>query len=383
MHKVAKQFAVIILVATLACVIAACNRSNATSGGGGDAAATVNGKNITLEEVNRNVNILYGGQQTKFSPLDLANARLRVLQNLIQEEVLYQRAEKDNLLPKEEEITQAINAKKQQARMTEEEWQQRMRESGETDQTLRERARKDLAIQKLVEKTVGQITIRENEVEEFFKANVDRFVNPRGIELAAIVSDPLDSAGGYQNDAKSEQEARTKIETIYSQLKGGSVDFASVAFEQSEDPSRERGGAYGFFTEDQLKQSGIPQELISSLFGSMPVGGFTQPIRLGDGRFFILKLTSRRLQDEKRNLDSPGVRDEIKEMLISERQKTLNAALGVVAMNEAKIVNHLAASLLKDPSTLGGMQPVSPGTAAAPASGESTAGAQSAGSASK
>lgn len=375
MLRVFKQSALLSLVAAVAVTLAACESGGNTGGGGGNdaaVAAKVNGKNITLKEVDQSISQQTNGQLDKLAPLELANARLQALQGLVQTEALYQRAEKENLLPKDEEVAQAINDRKQQARLTEEEWQSRLKEGGETEETLREKVRKEIAIQNLIKKNVGKITIRDGEVEEFYNANKERFVNPRGVGLSAIVVDPRDSAGQYPDDAKNEQEAKNKVESIYSLLKSGTVDFAEVARSRSEDPSIIRGGDLGFATEEELRQNRFPQAMISEFFGSMPVGGITQPVRFEDGRFFIFKLTERRLQSEAQNLDSPGVRDQIKDLLINARQKILSDALGVVAMNEAKIENFLAQNMLNDPSMLGGMQPVVPGgggqsTAATPA----------------
>src|SRR5690349_6308714 len=60
-----------------------------------EAAATVNGKAIKLEEVERIIKQQGQGQEVRLSPLELAQARLQVLQGLIQDEVLYQKAEKE------------------------------------------------------------------------------------------------------------------------------------------------------------------------------------------------------------------------------------------------------------------------------------------------
>lgn len=375
MYRFAGKTTVAILVVTLAAAFAACNNGKSAGGGGNKdtaVAATVNGKNISLKDVDQSISQQTGGQQAKLSPLELANARLQSLQGLIQEEVLFQRAEKEKLLPRDEEVAQEISARKQQARLTEEEWQRRLGEGGETEQSLRDKIRRDLAIQKLLDKTVGQISIRENEVVDFFNTNSEKFVTPRGVSLSAIVADPLDGGGQYQEDARSEAEAQSKINSIHAQLKSGTADFASIARARSEDPSAARGGDLGFATEDQLRQLRIPQEVVSSLFGSMQPGGFTNPVRLEDGRYSIFKLTDRRLQSEKQTIDSPGVKDQIKDLLISARQRILNNALGVVAMNEAKIENHIAQNMLTDPSLLGGMQPISPGLPTGQTTGQAT-----------
>jgi parvulin-like peptidyl-prolyl isomerase len=351
-------------------LLAACNSSKGAGGGGNnDVAATVNGKNITLKDVDTYVSQQSGGQQGKMSPLETATARLQVLDGLIQQEVLFQRAEKEKLLPSEEEVTQAINGKKLEANLTEDEYQKMLKESGQTEQQLRETARKQLAIQKLLDRTVSSVTISDNEVDSFYNNNKERFVSPRGVALSVIVADPSDSAGQYQDDAKSDPEAQAKINNIYAQLKGG-ADFATVARQRSEDASGARSGDFGFWDEARLKQGGVPQEVVASLFGSMQPGNFTSPIHLQDGRYFILKLTDRRLQSEPQTLEMPGVRDQIKKALVNERQRILGEALRVVAMNEAKVENNLAQNLLSDPNRLGGMQ-MAPGTTASPAAAAS------------
>ena len=62
-------------------------------------AATVNGKAISLAEVERAAKQQAGEQWSKLSPLELAQARLQVLQNLIQTEVMYQKAEAEKTIP--------------------------------------------------------------------------------------------------------------------------------------------------------------------------------------------------------------------------------------------------------------------------------------------
>ncbi len=53
MHRAAKQTVIVFLVALAAVVLAACNRtgSGATASADPSVAATVNGKNVTLSEV--------------------------------------------------------------------------------------------------------------------------------------------------------------------------------------------------------------------------------------------------------------------------------------------------------------------------------------------
>ena len=382
MHKSAKLVTKITLLALISLISSACN-----SGGGPDAkdsmvAASVNGKNIMLAEVERGISQQSSGKQSQLSQLELAQARLQVLDSLIQREVLFQRAEREKLLPTEEQITAAINQQKQQSGMTDEDFQKSLSQQNITMETLREEARKDVAIKNLQDKYSGKISISDKEVEDFYNNNRQRFVNSRGVALAMIVADPTDNSGQgiVQNDAKNDAEAKLKIDNIYQQLKGG-ADFATVARAKSEDANTlTRGGDVGFASEDDLKQNGFPPELVGRFFGSMQVGDLTEPVRFNSGKWYIFKLEEKRLQTENLTLESPGVRQQITQALVNQRKEILNAALLEVAMYDAKIVNNLASNMLSNPSNLG-LRPASSGAVGSPAVSPQTA-ASPAGSAS-
>lgn len=356
------------ILLSLAFSVAVATVLSGCSSGGGDpkditVAATVNGQKIMLAEVERGVSQQYGGKQSELSQLQLAQARLSVLGNLIQREVLFQRAQREKLLPTEDEIDGVINQQKTQSGMTSEDFEKSLKEQNLTREGLREEARKDLAINKLQDKYSGKITISDKEVEDFYNSNRQQFVNARGVALGMIMVDPANnSAQGIQDDAKSEAEAKLKIDNIYQQLQG-KADFATVARAKSEDINTLRsGGDLGFATEEDLKNNNFPADLIASFFGSMQVGDYTQPKQFNSGKWYIFKLEEKRLQTENLTLESPGVRQQITQGLINQRKQILNAALLEVAINEAKIVNTLAANMLNNPSNLG-LRPAAPGTA--------------------
>lgn len=367
-----QRVAIYITVAVLSMfAFAACNNPGGAKGPATDnaVAATVNGKSIQLSEVDKLIQQQMQGQQDKLSPLELAQARLQVLSGLIQREVLLQRAEKEKTMPSEEDLTNFINAQKQQSGMTEEQFQKRLKDQGMTMETLKEEARKTLAVQKLQDKISGKIGApSDKEVESFYSNNKSQFVNARGVSLSAIIVDPADNnQQGIQNDAKGEAEAKQKIDLVAQRLKSG-ADFASVARDQSEDAqSLVRGGDIGFYTEESLKAGGFPPELVSKFF-SMQVGQFTDPVQ-SSGRWVIFKLSERRDAAENLTLDSPGVRQQIAEALTKQRQQLVNQALLEVAMNDAKVINNLANNMLTNPSNLSGLRPApaNAGQAAPPA----------------
>jgi parvulin-like peptidyl-prolyl isomerase len=341
-----------------ALLIAAC--SSGTESPNNTVAATVNGKKIMLQEVERLITQQTQGKQAQLSPLELAQARLQVLSSLIQREVLFQRAEQEKLLPSEDDISAAINQQKAQTGMTDEEFARQLKEQNLTMEALREEAKKDVAIKKLQDKYAGKITISDREVEDYYNANKQQFVNARGVALAMIAVDPADnSAQGIKNDdAKNDTDAKVKVDQIYQQLKSG-ADFATVARAKSEDQqSVARGGDIGFATEDELKQTGFPSDLVAQFFGPLQVGSFTPAVKFSSpqypgGRWYVFKLQEKRLQTENLTLESQGVRQQITVALTNQRKEILNAALLEVALNDAKVVNTLAANMLSNPGNMG------------------------------
>jgi parvulin-like peptidyl-prolyl isomerase len=334
-------------------VLAGCTSSGGNETNDNMVAATVNGRNIMLQEVERGVNQQTGGNPSALSQLQLAQARLTVLDGLIKREVMFQRAEREKELPTEAQIDSSIAQQKDQTGMTQEDFEKSLRSQNMSIETLREEARKDLAISNLQDKYNSKINISDREVEDFYNNNKQSFVNKRGVGLSMIVVDPADnSSTGIADDAKNEADAKLKIDNIYQQLQG-KADFATVARAKSEDINSLRsGGDIGIASEDDLKSNGFPPDLISSFFGPMQVGDYTKPTYFR-GKWYIFKLAEKHLQTENLTLESQGVRQQITQALTNQRKQILNAALLEVAINEARIVNNLAANMLNNPGNLG------------------------------
>ncbi len=362
MRNIAKVLAVTGLVAA-GLVLNGCSSSGGTEVKDNMVAATVNGHNIMLNEVERAISQQTNGNPSSLNQLQMAQARLTVLDTLIKREVMYQRAEKEKLLPTDAQIDGAIATQKQNSGMTAEDFDKSLKAQNMSMESLRDDARKSLAIAALQDKYSGKIDISDREVEEYYNANRQNFKAERGVSLAMIMVDPADnSSTGINDDAKNEADAKLKIDNIYQQLQG-KADFATVARARSEDINSLRaGGDIGFATEEDLKSNNFPPELVSSLFGPMQVGDYTQPTRFGNGKWYIFKLAEKRLTAENLTLESPGLRQQITQALTNQRKQILNEALLETAMAEAKIVNHLANNMLNNPGNLG-LRPAAAGAA--------------------
>jgi parvulin-like peptidyl-prolyl isomerase len=309
-----------------------------------------------MEDVERAVKQQAQGQESRLSPLELASARLQVLEGLIQQEVMYQKAEKEGTVPTDEEITAEINKQKTQSGKSADQIEKDMKDAGMTEAALRDQVKKQLAIQKLVDKITGKIEApKDAEIEAFYNGNKDAFVKKRGVKLAAIVVDPSNSGEG--DTTVDDQSAMLRVNEIGKKLQAGQ-DFSQLARENSEDQSRFQGGDLGYISEEDLRQS-FPEQIAANLMDpTTPVGKML--VTRMQGKIFILKLQDRSDKDEAVNLDSPGVRQQVIDSLINSRKQLLAASYQAIAMNEARIENNLAKKVVDNPNDLSGARPAPP-----------------------
>ncbi|MEP7149646.1 MAG: SurA N-terminal domain-containing protein [Acidobacteriota bacterium] len=354
-----RVFSATILVAVTV-MIAGCGgatSSSSTTPGNVDpseTAATVNGKVLKMEDVERGVKQQAQGQESKLSQLELAGARLQVLQGLIEQEVMFQKAEKEGVVPKDEDVAAEINKQKVESRLSAEEFDRQMTQAGLTEASYRDSVKRAMAIKALVDKVTGRIeTPKENEIDAFFNGNPDMFVKKRGVRLAAIVIDPNNSGQGDTTTDAASGDLRVK--EVLTKLQQPGSDFSGLAREYSEDPSKFQGGDLGFFTEEELRQS-YPQLVDGFMNPEFLVGRITNAVPVA-GKAYIFKLQERVEKEENLTLESPQVKQQINEMLVTNRKQLLAASYQAIAMNEAKIENYLAKKVVDNPNELSGARP--------------------------
>ena len=116
---------------------------------------------------------------------------------------------------------------------------------------VRDDARAQLSVEKLVEDEIGtKIAVKPEDVSDFYKNNQDKFQQGPRVRASHILIQVAPNA-----DAAAKQQAKTKAEKILKDLKAGK-DFAAAAKENSQDPgSAPSGGDLGFFEQGQM----VPQ----------------------------------------------------------------------------------------------------------------------------
>lgn len=356
-----KKVSFFLLLSLVSMLLAGCGEAGpgGTNPDLGATAATVNGKAITMEEVERAFKQQAQGQEGRLSPLEVAAARLQVLQSLIEQEVMFQKAEKEGTLPTDEEVNAEYNKRRTASGLSQEQWDAKMKEVGETEASAKAAIKKGLAIQKLTDKITGKIEPpKDSEIDAFYNGNKSAFVKKKGVKLAAIVVDPANNGEG--DTTTDEASAVAKANEILNQLRTG-ADFASVAREKSEDQSRFQGGDLGYIAEEELRQT-MPAQTVQALMSpQLQIGQIVNTTM--NGRFYILKLQERSDKDEDLTLESPGVRQQVTDSLINARKQLLAASYQSLAMNEARIVNNLAQRVVENPNELSGARPAQPANA--------------------
>ncbi|MCI0339088.1 MAG: SurA N-terminal domain-containing protein [Acidobacteria bacterium] len=350
----------------LALTVSACgSKSSSNASGNDDVAAVVNGAKILVKDVDRVITQQYRGQENQLSPIALAAYRLQALETLINQEVLYQRAQKDNIAPSDDEIKQYIQRYKQENGYTEEAFANELKRTNQTEEQFREFVKKQLAIQKLYEKSESQLRVQDRDVTDVYNANPKQFSLQPGVQLSDIIIDPSDNQMKF--DVQGEAAAEQRIREIQTRLKNGS-DFATIARQLSEHASAMQSGDLGFLPQSQFvnlpQMMGLPSALGEKLM-SMKEGDITEPVKDAANRWHIFKLTGKQTEARDRTLDDPNVRKEISDTILSQRKQVVAAALQTRARDETKIENYLAGRMLENPNSFGVLRPVPAATSGA------------------
>ena len=237
----------------------------------------VNGKNIMRDEVEKNYRSRLNADSPAPSQEESLSLKLNVLDELINSEILLERAQKMNLVATDAEVEDKFTEAK--SPYTEEEFQTRLKDTGLTVDDLKSDIRRQLSIQKLLNReVVAKISITDQDVADYYDKNRAQFnvAEPQyRIAQIIITPHPDPTVHNRKNDkATNEAEAGRKAAMVIQKLDAG-ADFAQVAMDYSEDPSSSTGGDLGFVPESSLNQS---DPSLKKIVLAMKAGEITQPL---------------------------------------------------------------------------------------------------------
>jgi len=337
-----RRFSVFCLT-TLAVAVASCHRAPPAN-----VAAEVNGRPITYTDLEKTYQSQYPQTPEGSNKDQEQTNKLELLNSMITDEILTQRAERLGLLAVDSDVEAEIN--KIKAPYTKEEFDKKLAERHMTLDDLRVQKRREITLTKLINKEItSRITVTDADIAGFYNANKEAFNRPEPtIRIAQILvtGTPDPNVRNLNNSkAQTDREAKAKIEDIAARLTRGE-DFAMLARSYSEDPNTApNGGDMGPIPESNLDKAG-PE--LKKLVLSLRVGEPSNIIP-GKGDYRILKLLGREPAGQ-RDLNDPRVHQEIHEMLFNRKDQLLKAAYYEVARNSAKVENYLAQDIAANPN---------------------------------
>jgi peptidyl-prolyl cis-trans isomerase SurA len=337
--------AVAILSLTPVVFAGACNRGAAPAPG---VWATVNGQPITREETEKYYRTRLTGQTAAPSQDEALSLTLSVLDELINNEILVQRARQLGVEATDGAVEDKFTEVK--SPYTEEEFQRQLDQGGMTMDDLRRNIRRQVSIDNLINREIrSKISITDQDISNFYNENRAQFnVSETTYHIAQIVVNPRKEPqvrNRKNDDATTDIEARRKAAAILQQLRDG-ADFAALAMDYSEEPmSAASGGDIGFYPESQLTDANLRRML-----AGMTPGQTSDVIRLPTG-YTILRLVAKEVPGQ-RELSNPQVQETIRSTLRSRKEQLMHAAFLLAARDQSTIANHLARQVLESAGKL-------------------------------
>jgi peptidyl-prolyl cis-trans isomerase C len=213
-------------------------------------AAVVNGVVISQKELAKEMDFhlqRISRQGLQLSKEQMAELKNKVLENLIDREILYQESQKSGIKVDKNKIDAELSGIKKRFPSIDE-YKNALSTMKISEDEIKKQIKKKLAINALVDIKIGQkIVVTDKETKTYYDANPDLFKQPEQVKASHILIKV--EAGA---DQQKKAQAMQKIKEIQKKLKEGQ-DFAILAKKYSEDKgSSANGGDLGFFTRGQM-----------------------------------------------------------------------------------------------------------------------------------
>ncbi len=349
--KSAAPFAALLMGALLP--VAGCNHQP-----GADVVATVNGKPILHADLEKGY-VAYSAQmgqqqqqQVQLSHEQADLGRLKVVGDLIYNEIVEQRAAKMNLTATNEEVDAKLAEMK--APVSPEEFEAHMKAENLTLDDVKHDIRRSLTINKLLNKEINsKITVSDADIAAYYNQHkADYNLGEPQYRLAQIqvTSTPAEQAGNLQGSkATSDTEAKKKIQALKTRLDSGE-DFGTLAMNFSERvETASSGGDMGFVPESQMHAD----PTIFAAVTKLKPGEITEILPMLDAQtkkpagYSIYKLVSKEPPGQK-DLSDPIVQQAIRQQLHNDRSQLLKNAYFEMLRDQAKVVNYFAEQIFKN-----------------------------------
>ena len=273
-------------------------------------AVRVNGVGIAHERLDRFV-VEYLAQKGRNAnairhPGAYRQYRREALDQLIDDELLWQEAARLGMTATRKEVDLAVAEGRARYR-TADEFARRLERSGLSEATYPQHVKRQASIQNLLERKVLKgLRVNDQEVHAFYVGNPDKFTTPEQVRARHILVQ-ADSATSAEDRAR----ARATAEEILALVRAG-ADFEALAGQRSQDATSAQGGDLGWVARGKM----VPEfEAVAFALRDGEVSGLVETV-FG---FHVIRTEGRRGGEP---VPEAKVREEIRKHLLGEKQKT-------------------------------------------------------------
>jgi peptidyl-prolyl cis-trans isomerase C len=209
--------------------------------------ATVNGKAISKIQYERRLSAFkkraaHKGRQDA----DLTTLKDRILEDLIDTELLYQQSQKEGVKVSDQTINKQIEMIKKRF-PDETAYKKAMERMHVSEKEFREEIQRGLAIRQLLDTNVRKkITVTEEESKNYYNNNQNLFKQTEQVKISRIWIKVAPKA-----EESKKIQARKKIETIQKKVQQGE-DFGELAKTYSEGPAAKSKGNLGYIEKGHM-----------------------------------------------------------------------------------------------------------------------------------
>ena len=247
-----------------------------------DVAVTVNGTVITEGEIDARLKPMIERQGARMDPNMVSQYKMRIrprmLDAMISEKILDEQVKKNNFAVSDSDVNDKITEMIKPQGITIDTLKSILTSQGRTFEQFTEQVKKEIGYEKLFEKEAGPQEVNDADAQAFYNENKANFEQPEQVKASHILIQVSPSATTEEKAA-----AKAKAEKLLKQVKDGG-DFAETAKENSDCPSKAKGGDLGFFGKGQMVK-----EFEEAAFG-MKVGQMSDVVETQFG-YHIIKVT--------------------------------------------------------------------------------------------
>lgn len=216
-------------------------------------AAEVNGEKIMSADLNRMVAAIKAqnpefATNTPAANKALAQIKGQILDELISTRLLAQEAKRRKIVADAKVVDTAVaSVKTGNGFKTDAEFKTALQKDGKTPDDLRRAIAEELAIRELSTQLAADITVSNDDIATFYRANLAKFTVPEGVKARHILLAINPSA-----PAAEKERVRKRAADLIRQL-NNKADFVALAKTNSDDQSnKDRGGELGSFARGQM-----------------------------------------------------------------------------------------------------------------------------------